>query len=169
MHCPERYVKNNGIQRKAAKDVLTAYGEKMVWTSNEIVLDIGCGPGDVTSDILYAFFKNYIKQLVGFDKSVEMIEYAKNFFECSKIEFKVLDIENSNDCSFYSHRFNKIFSFFCFHWIHNKVNTLLNMHLMLKSGGEILIDFLLINSLVEMYKFMDEEWQKYIEVGTYLC
>jgi len=99
-----------------------------------------------------------------------MVEYAKNFFGCSEMDFKVLDIENANDCcSSYPLRFNKIFSFFCFHWIHNKVGALRNMHLMLKSGGEILIDFLLINPLVELYKFMDEEWQIYIKVGTYLC
>jgi len=40
---------------------------------------------------------------------------------------------------------------------------------MLKSGGEILINFLLINPLVELYKCMDEEWQKYIKVSSYLC
>jgi len=40
------------------------------------------------------------------------------------------------------------------------------MHLMLKSGGELLINFLLINPLVELYKFMDEEWQQYIKVGV---
>jgi len=64
MHCPERYIKNNGIQQREAKDALTAYIEKMAWTSNETVLDIGCGPGDVTSDILYPFLKNKIKVLV---------------------------------------------------------------------------------------------------------
>ncbi|CAI6367443.1 unnamed protein product [Macrosiphum euphorbiae] len=164
MHCPERYVKNNGIQQREAKDALTAYIEKMVWTSNEMVLDIGCGPGDVTSDILYPFLKNKIKQLIGVDKSVEMVEYAKNSFGRSDMNFKALDIENTNDCdSSYSRGFNKIFSFFCFHWIHNKFDSLLNMHLMLKSGGEILINFLLINPLVELYKFMDEEWQQYIK------
>eukprot|EP00102_Acyrthosiphon_pisum_P021025 XP_016658235.1 PREDICTED: juvenile hormone acid O-methyltransferase-like [Acyrthosiphon pisum] len=164
MHCPERYVKNNGIQQREAKDALTAYVEKMVWTSKEMVLDIGCGPGDVTSDILYPFLKNKIKQLIGVDKSVEMVEYAKSSFGRSDMDFKALDIENANHCgSSYFRGFNKIFSFFCFHWIHNKVDSLLNMHLMLKSGGEILINFLLINPLVEMYKILDEEWQQYIK------
>ena len=64
MHCPERYIRNNGIQQRDARDILAAYIEKMVWKSDEIVLDIGCGPGDVTSDILNPFLKNKIKQLV---------------------------------------------------------------------------------------------------------
>ncbi|KAL4098909.1 hypothetical protein QTP88_023425 [Uroleucon formosanum] len=107
--------------------------------------------------------KHSWQEKVGVDKSVEMVEFAKRTYGCSKINFKVLDIENTHDCSFYSYRFNKIFSFFCFHWVHNKVDSLLNMHLMLKSGGEILVNFILINPLVELYKCMDTEWHKYIE------
>jgi len=64
MQWPEYYVKNNGMQRKNAEDNLNMYTKKMVWKSNEIVLDIGCGPGDVTSDILYPLLKNKINQLV---------------------------------------------------------------------------------------------------------
>jgi len=40
------------------------------------------------------------------------------------------------------------------------------MRMMLKSGGEMLIKFLIGNPLVEMYASMDEEWQKYINVGN---
>jgi len=64
MHCPEQYIKDNGMQRRDARDISNIYIEKMVWKSNEIVLDLGCGPGDVTSDILYPFLKNKINQLV---------------------------------------------------------------------------------------------------------
>lgn len=60
------YVRNNGMQRKSANDVLSKFVEKMVWKPDEVILDIGCGPGDVTSDILYLFLKNKIKQLVSF-------------------------------------------------------------------------------------------------------
>jgi len=81
MHCPERYVKNNGIQQREAKDALTAYIEKMVWTSNEMVLDIGCGPGDVTSDILYPFLKNKIKQLVRMRFELLEIIISYNLFK----------------------------------------------------------------------------------------
>lgn len=97
-----------------------------------------------------------------------MVEYAKKNSKCSKIDFKVLDIENNNDCTIYSQSFNKIFSFFCFHWVHNKFDALVNMHSMLKSGGEILVNFLLINPVVELYKCMDAEWQTYIKVNMYL-
>lgn len=66
MLSPEQYIKDNDMQRRDTKDISNTYIKKMVWNSNEIVLDIGCGPGDVTSDILYPFLKNKIKQLVSF-------------------------------------------------------------------------------------------------------
>ncbi|XP_060840999.1 juvenile hormone acid O-methyltransferase-like isoform X2 [Rhopalosiphum padi] len=135
----------------------------MVWKSNEIVLDLGCGPGDVTSDILYPLLMNNINQLIGVDKSIEMVKYAKKTYERSKMSFEVLDIENTNDCSFYSHKFNKIFSFFCFHWVRNKADSLSNMNLMLKSGGEILINFMLTNPFAELYTSVDPEWLKYVK------
>lgn len=96
-----------------------------------------------------------------------MIEYAKKNYSCSKIDFKVLDIENVNDCTYYSHSFTKIFSFYCLHWVFNKFNALINMHLMLKSGGDILIQFLLRNPIIELYKHLDSEWQTYIQVNIY--
>jgi len=66
MDCPEIYVRENGMQRRDASDILSTFLEKMIWKQDEVVLDIGCGPGDVTSDILYPFLKNKIKQLVSF-------------------------------------------------------------------------------------------------------
>lgn len=99
---------------------------------------------------------------------MQMIEHAKKTYEHSKLHFKVLDIENDNDFASYTNRFDKIFSFFCFHWIHNKANALNNMNTMLKSGGEILMHFMLINPIVELYKVMDAEWQTFVKVSLYL-
>jgi juvenile hormone-III synthase len=64
MIIPEQYIKNNGLQRKNAEDTSNTYIQRMVWKSNEIILDIGCGPGDVTSDILYPLLMNNINHLV---------------------------------------------------------------------------------------------------------
>lgn len=94
-----------------------------------------------------------------------MVEYSQKTYGCSKLDFNILDIENANDCAFNSYSFDKIFSFFCFHWVRNKLDALINMHSMLKSGGEILVHFLLINPVFELYKCMDGEWKEYIDVS----
>ncbi|KAF0770692.1 juvenile hormone acid O-methyltransferase-like, partial [Aphis craccivora] len=71
----------------SAFNLLKCSGQSITYIKNN-VLDIGCGPGDVTSDILYPLLKNKINQLVGVDKSIEMIEYAKKTYECSNIKFQ---------------------------------------------------------------------------------
>lgn len=64
MDCPKLYIQDNGLQRRSAEDALNRFIEKMIWKPNEIALDLGCGPGDVTSDILFNFLKNKINHLV---------------------------------------------------------------------------------------------------------
>jgi len=103
---------------------------------------------------------------IGTDISKEMIEYAKKTYKYFKVDFRVMDIGNANDCNAYSFSFDKIFSFFCFQMVPNIPDALHNTHLMLKSGGEVLINFLLILPMVELYKIMDLEWKKYIDVST---
>jgi SAM-dependent methyltransferase len=94
-----------------------------------------------------------------------MVEHAKKTYGYPKLEFKVLDIENVNECISYTNSFDKIFSFFCFHWIHKKADALINMKTMLKSGGEILLHFMLVNPIVELYKYIDAEWQIFVKVS----
>lgn len=64
MDCPEKYIKENGMQRRDINNILNKCIKQMIWKPNEVILDIGCGPGDVTSDILFPFLKNKIQQLV---------------------------------------------------------------------------------------------------------
>lgn len=95
-----------------------------------------------------------------------MVEYAKKTYGCSTVDFRVLDIENANNCNLYSGSFDKMFSFGSFHWVHNVPDALKNIHLMMKNGGEILATYLLINPVIECYKFMDAEWKNYIDVSV---
>lgn len=83
------------------------------------------------------------------------------------MDFKTLDIEIADECALYAGRYDKIFSFYRLLWVRNKLDALVNMHTMLKSRGEILIQFLLDNPIVELYKFMDAEWQTYVQVGIF--
>lgn len=64
MNCPELYVEDNGMQRRDATDILKKFKEKMIWKPNEIISDVGCGPGDVTSEIVFSILKNKIVRLV---------------------------------------------------------------------------------------------------------
>ena len=53
------YSKGNHFQRKDTRDILQDYQSAFHWDANQYIHDIGCGPGDVTHDILLPFVKKH--------------------------------------------------------------------------------------------------------------
>lgn len=64
MNRPELYIHNNTLQENDAINIFSEYVEKMTWKPNEMILDIGCGTGNVTMIILNNILKYNIKKLV---------------------------------------------------------------------------------------------------------
>lgn len=48
----ELYAIYNSMQRRSTEAVLAELSPMFCWADNERVLDIGCGPGDVTAQVL---------------------------------------------------------------------------------------------------------------------
>lgn len=48
----ELYAIYNSMQRRSTEAVLAELSPMFRWADNERVLDIGCGPGDVTAQVL---------------------------------------------------------------------------------------------------------------------
>jgi juvenile hormone acid methyltransferase len=91
----------------------------MSWKTGERVLDVGCGPGTITTQVLMPCLSADFGLLVGADLSADVIHYASSNYTHSKLKFTqfdlVKDIENTSELQTSS--FDKIFSFFCLHWI----------------------------------------------------
>lgn len=51
----DEYSNNNTVTGKDTYDVLEAHSQYFRWNKGEKVLDIGCGPGDVTANIVLPF------------------------------------------------------------------------------------------------------------------
>ncbi|UZO79963.1 class I SAM-dependent methyltransferase [Aquimarina sp. ERC-38] len=85
------------------------YGESLVNLldpkQNERILDIGCGSGQLTYKI-----SEFAKEVIGIDKSAEMIMDAKSKF--TNIEFQVADASNFK----FDKKFDSIFSNATLHW-----------------------------------------------------
>lgn len=98
--------------------------------SDEDILDLGCGTGDLANQI-------YIKSLnvVGIDKSRQMINQANKKYP--NITFSVQDIINFS----YSQPFNAIFSNATMHWIKQPEKALKNIYKYLKTGGRFVAEF----------------------------
>ena len=83
MHRAELYDSANELQTMDAELLLDDYLPLMFWGDNEeeIVVDVGCGTGSVTADVLQKKIKEYGQKtpfkILGLDISEEMVSFAQ--------------------------------------------------------------------------------------------
>jgi trans-aconitate methyltransferase len=110
------------------------YGEKLMELldpkENERILDLGCGSGQLTFKI-----NGFAKEVIGIDKSAEMIADAKSKFP--NIEFQVKDAESYK----FDKKFDSIFSNATLHWVKNYKDSINSMYKNLKDNGKIVLEF----------------------------
>lgn len=97
---------------------------------HERILDLGCGSGQLTDKI-----NELAKEVVGIDKSSDMISDAKSKFK--HIDFKVADAANFH----FEDKFDAIFSNATLHWVLDYQNAIQCMHYNLNPNGRIVIEF----------------------------
>ncbi|KAK3873136.1 hypothetical protein Pcinc_021830 [Petrolisthes cinctipes] len=172
MEDAQLYVSANAMQRRDALLVLSEYLPQMSWQEEgEAVLDIGCGSGDVTRNLLMPLLPR-VEQVTGVDVSSEMVGYASKTFQHNSLSFRHLDIEKSiQPRQIFPDGFTKVFSFYCLHWVRGQDQCLRNIYQLLQPGGEALLVFLANNPLFTMYENMSlkPEWQEYMQdVSNYV-
>ncbi|XP_042234172.1 juvenile hormone acid O-methyltransferase-like [Homarus americanus] len=169
MEDAQLYVSANALQRRDALVVLTEYLPQMVWQEEgEAVLDVGCGSGDVTRNLLMPLLPR-VEQVVGVDVSTEMVNFASKTFQHNSLSFQHLDIERGvQPRQIFPDGFTKVFSFYCLHWVKEQESCLGNIFQLLQPGGEALLVFLARNPLFTVYQNMSEktQWQPYMQDVT---
>ncbi|WP_077400734.1 class I SAM-dependent methyltransferase [Cellulophaga omnivescoria] len=110
------------------------YGESLINLldpkENQRILDLGCGSGQLTFKI-----SGLAKEVIGIDKSAEMISDAKSKFP--NIEFQVADASNFK----FNEKFDSIFSNATLHWVNDFKNAIKCMYENLNSNGKIVLEF----------------------------
>lgn len=89
------------------------------WKDDKIFLDVGCGIGNVTKNIIIPALPKNFDKLIAVDVSEEMIKFAKKENSAPKIEYMQMDVAGSIPKDF-EHKFDCIFSFYCLHWVENQ-------------------------------------------------
>jgi ubiquinone/menaquinone biosynthesis C-methylase UbiE len=109
----------HGITSREVTEVLSEYINRMSWKTGERVLDAGCGPGSVTAQVLMPRLPADFGLLVGADLSANMIQYASSNYKHPKLKFTQLDLDKDIEktSELQPSSFDKIFCFFCLHWI----------------------------------------------------
>jgi trans-aconitate methyltransferase len=110
------------------------YGEDLINLldpkRNERILDLGCGSGQLTFKI-----NESAKEVIGIDKSPEMIQDAKSKYK--NIEFKVADASNF----MFNEKFDVIFSNATLHWVTDYKGAIESMFKNLNPNGKIVLEF----------------------------
>jgi len=119
MNDAKLYASCHELQARDATKVLSEYINSMSWKTGDRVLDLGCGPGSVTTQVLMPRLPADFGLLVGADLSADMIQYAREKYMHSKLRFTEFDITKDigNTSQLRPSGFDKIFSFYCLHWI----------------------------------------------------
>ncbi len=134
------YNKYSFLQKSYSRVILN----KVNFSGNESVLDVGCGDGVITSSLL-KFVPN--GKVIGIDPSQQMIELAKKINQnASSLSFFCTSAEHLK----FEEKFDIIFSFSCFHWIKDKLIALKNISRHLKSKKDFyILTYLYSDSFVE--------------------
>lgn len=139
---------NNLIEIPIMKSILPSL-------KNKTILDLGCGSGDMD---MY-FIENGAKKVVAVDISKNMINEGKNKYNCEKIHFKVLKME---EISKINGKFDIVYSSLAFHYVKDFDRLIKNIYKLLKPKG-ILI-FSQESPLVSAPIFLNEDDSKKVYI-----
>ncbi|XP_069675129.1 juvenile hormone acid O-methyltransferase-like [Periplaneta americana] len=161
----KEYYRENYITKENSEQNLSEYMHLLTWKPGERILDLGCGPGTNTAEVLLPRLPDNFEILVGADASQPMLQIASSKYKHPKLKFLHLDLSKDipADSQLRTPGFNKIFSFYVLHWIHDQRQAVTNIYNMLRPGGEALISVVTKSDILAalINQSQKAEWQPY--------
>ena len=124
----EHYKKYSAFQKH---EWALASLENMNFKGDEVILDVGCGDGNITAKVAQKVPNG---RVIGIDFSSSMIKAAKESF-VANLSFEIADATNFS----FNQKFDCVTSFFVLHWIENQSAVLKNIKRALKPNGKTII------------------------------
>jgi len=122
------YDRNASFQRGLATELI----RKLGLSGDERVLDVGCGDGLNTSEIIARLPRG---SALGIDSSVDMIAFASKSHHLPNLRFEVMDVLDMG----YMSEFDVVFSNAALHWVKDHRRMLRKVAACLKPGGRMLL------------------------------
>lgn len=141
---PQQYTASNQahftINTAAVQEFTSVYSPL---TSNNKVLDFGCGTGETTAAIGQGQLGDLGNPgyVLGVDISQDMISHCRSTYSSPNIGFQRMDVESAECqgfCSEQENSFDLVTSFSCLHWVPNQPVAVDVFHRLLKPGGKFL-------------------------------
>ncbi|KAK4872386.1 hypothetical protein RN001_014415 [Aquatica leii] len=160
------YVKNSSLAQTDADYILNKNSKSLQESKNCVVLDIGCGPGNVTYEKILPLLPSTTIKVIGVDILSDNIDYARKHYQTDpRVSFEHLDILTDAIPNEYVGAFDLIISLYCFHFVGNHRKALNNIYKMLKPGGKVLLSFMDKSVISKMYQYVydNPKWTKYMD------
>ncbi|CAN8005049.1 unnamed protein product [Ixodes hexagonus] len=162
---PEHYERISATVRLNNIEALRRTAFKAPSSRCQQILDIGCGIGDFTRDVLLNWNQS-CRKIVGVDASPAMLHYARTNYGHPDICYDMLDAGSQGVSEFLNKygKFDRVYSFYCLHWVTDQKAAFSNIGKLLKDGGECLLvfcaPFILYDAWLEMFQM--ERWTNII-------
>lgn len=168
MYEPEIFAKNNQGTLNGTRTALEKIGHLIQWKpdNSDIILDIGCGPGNVLIDVVLPHFKGKYSKCYATDLSDKMIEFAqKRYGDREDVAFQQLDIMNVDALLAKAGPVDHVVSSFVLHWIPDLQGGLKNIFKSLKPGGDFFTVHCRESGVFDIYEYMDKnpKWNCYFD------
>ncbi|GIY79301.1 methyltransf_25 domain-containing protein, partial [Caerostris darwini] len=133
---PTEYSKNQ-LHLKSVQDFLLDVADKanIRTTAKQVVLDVGCGPGIGTKELMLPLVQERLEKLYAFDVSPVMIEIAKQKYSDKNIEYFVADMEDWKQLERLEGQITTLISIHCFHWLGDQKKAFEHVKKLLKPNG----------------------------------
>ncbi|XP_055693979.1 juvenile hormone acid O-methyltransferase-like [Lutzomyia longipalpis] len=161
----------NKHQRRDAANFLSEFQPLLNWRNGESFVDIGCGPGDVTHDIIMPLLPRDFTQLVCMDISRENLDRCcEEFRGDDRVSCVEIDMGKRQDSRRFN-PFNHATSLMCLHWIPQQEVAIANVCDLLQSGGSFFFTFVADCPNRKMNKKMIEskKWAKFLHGMDMAC
>ncbi|XP_070580445.1 juvenile hormone acid O-methyltransferase-like isoform X1 [Ptychodera flava] len=157
------YANHREFQHTAGLKLLSLWRDD--WENGDVVLDIGCGTGELTKTIAQ---RDNVKTVVGIDISANAIKFAsKNNSVDGKTKYLVGDsMLLPETFSHFENTFTKVYCMAALHWMEDKQKVFQNARWCLKENGSFLVHVLRSeNALTDVYYKSAElpKWMKYLK------
>ncbi|KAK5642680.1 hypothetical protein RI129_008847 [Pyrocoelia pectoralis] len=172
MNLGEIYVKYVTLPNELAIETFNNFENRINWKDNCRILDVGCGPGNVTHDFILPTLPKSTKEIIGIDISTDFIKYANLHYGNNPIlSYKVMDIVNGEVPREYEGYFDYTISAFSFQQIYNQKAAFQNIKTMLKPGGEMICYFPTTTNTFDVYNVLSkqEKWKRYLHDYALNC